>query len=218
MQRCCLQLLMLAMICASAQLAGAQGYPTKPIRAIVQAGACSAVNIIPRVVFDQPSAQLGQAIVVENRAGAGGTIATAAVAKSNADRYTILATSSAHTVSPWIHANLSYDASRDLSAIIAIGTNPHVIAIERERRGKHLVELRRQRRGCTKVRYSGLHHRELVSPETRDGVGPAHHVPHALGDILQEQITCRMAERIVDILEMIEIEIEHSKDRGTADS
>jgi tripartite-type tricarboxylate transporter receptor subunit TctC len=97
------------------------------MRAIVQAGAGSAVDVVPRVVFDQLSAQLGQAVVVENRPGAGGTIAAAFVAKSNPDGYTILVSSSAHTVAPWIHADLPYDTTRDLSAIIAIGSLPTVL-------------------------------------------------------------------------------------------
>ena len=119
--------LILILTCAHAAPTVAEQYPMKPIRVIVQAGAGSAVDVIPRVVFDQLSAQLGQPIIVENRAGAGGTIATAAVAKSDPDGYTILATSSAHTVAPWMHANLPFDTAQDLSAIIAIGSLPTVL-------------------------------------------------------------------------------------------
>jgi tripartite-type tricarboxylate transporter receptor subunit TctC len=105
----------------------AADYPNHAIRTIVQAGAGSAVDVIPRVVLDQLSAQLGQAIVVENRPGAGGIIATAAVVKSEADGYTLLATSSAHTVTPWIYSALPYDPVRDLTAIVAIGSLPTVL-------------------------------------------------------------------------------------------
>src|SRR5512132_3018396 len=75
----------------------AQIWPSKPIRAIVAFAAGSATDIIPRVVFEPLSTQLGQPIVVENRGGAGTTIAGAMVAKADPDGYTLLATSSAHT-------------------------------------------------------------------------------------------------------------------------
>jgi tripartite-type tricarboxylate transporter receptor subunit TctC len=70
----------------------AQVWPNKPIRAIVAFAAGSATDVIPRVVFDPLSAQLGQPIVVENRGGAGTTIAAAMVAKTEPDGYTMLAT------------------------------------------------------------------------------------------------------------------------------
>jgi tripartite-type tricarboxylate transporter receptor subunit TctC len=112
---------------AVARFASAQAWPAKSIRAVVTAAAGSAVDVVPRVVFDQLSAQLGQPIVVENRAGAGGTIAVAAVAKAEPDGYTILANASAHTISPWMYKSLSYDPIRDLSGIIAIGSLPNVL-------------------------------------------------------------------------------------------
>jgi Tripartite tricarboxylate transporter family receptor len=77
-----------------------QTWPTKPIRAIVSFTAGSASDIVPRLVFEQLSGELGQSIVVENRSGAGGTIGVAAVARSEPDGYTILANSSAHTIVP----------------------------------------------------------------------------------------------------------------------
>src|SRR5215813_10208493 len=65
--------------------AAAETWPTKPLRAIVPVGAGSTTDIIPRVVFEQLSVQLGQSIVVENRVGAGGTIGSAFVAKAEPD-------------------------------------------------------------------------------------------------------------------------------------
>jgi tripartite-type tricarboxylate transporter receptor subunit TctC len=68
------------------------------MRVIVPVAAGSTTDIVPRAVFEQLSLQLGQPIVVENRSGAGGTIGTAFVAKSDPDGYTILAFGSAHTI------------------------------------------------------------------------------------------------------------------------
>jgi tripartite-type tricarboxylate transporter receptor subunit TctC len=107
--------------------ASAQAWPTRPIRAIVAGGAGSAVDVVPRVVFEQLSKQLGQPIVVDNRAGAGGTIAVTAVVKADPDGYTLLAQSSALTVAPWFHPNLAYDTVRDLSAVAALGSLPNVL-------------------------------------------------------------------------------------------
>jgi tripartite-type tricarboxylate transporter receptor subunit TctC len=112
---------------ALSRIARAQAWPTRPIRAIVAGGAGSAVDVVPRVVFDQLSKQLGQPIVVENRTGAGGTIAATAVAKADPDGYTILAQSSALTVAPWLHTKLSYDTMRDISGVVALGSLPNVL-------------------------------------------------------------------------------------------
>ena len=82
----------------------AETWPTKSLRAIVPVGAGSTTDIIPRVVFEQLSAQLHQSIVVENRVGAGGTIGSAFVAKAEPDGYTILAHGSALTISPALYS------------------------------------------------------------------------------------------------------------------
>ena len=111
----------------TACIAAAQAWPTWSIRAFVTAGPGSAVDVVPRVVFDQLAIQLGQPIVVENRGGAGGTIAVTVVARAPPDGYTILAASSALTVAPWLHPTLPYDTSRDLAAIATLGSIPNVL-------------------------------------------------------------------------------------------
>jgi tripartite-type tricarboxylate transporter receptor subunit TctC len=107
----------------------AQSWPSKPIRAIIPFGAGSATDVVPRIVLEQLSAQLGQPIVVENRGGAGGTIGSAMVAKADPDGYTILVNSSAHTITPSIYPNLSYDVMRDFATVAAIGNVPNVLII-----------------------------------------------------------------------------------------
>jgi tripartite-type tricarboxylate transporter receptor subunit TctC len=109
--------------------AEAQTWPTKPLKAIVPFAAGSATDIVPRVVFEQLATQLGQSIVVENRAGAGGTIATGFVAKADADGYTLLATSSAHAIAPSLYATLNYDPPRDFAAVIPLGITPFVLVV-----------------------------------------------------------------------------------------
>jgi tripartite-type tricarboxylate transporter receptor subunit TctC len=107
----------------------AQSFPTKPLRAIVPFAAGSATDIVPRVVFEQVSAQLSQSIVVENRAGAGGTTGAGMVAKADADGHTMLANSSAHTIAPALYPNLSYHPARDFAAIAALGVSPFILVV-----------------------------------------------------------------------------------------
>jgi tripartite-type tricarboxylate transporter receptor subunit TctC len=99
--------LALQTIPAAAQTS-AQTWPAKPIRAVVPYAAGSTTDIIPRVVFDHLSARLGQPIVVDNKAGAGGTIGTGLVARAEADGYTLLVQSSAHVIAPSLYTGLTY--------------------------------------------------------------------------------------------------------------
>jgi tripartite-type tricarboxylate transporter receptor subunit TctC len=109
--------------------AQAQTWPTKPIRVIVPIGAGGPTDIIPRVVFEQLSPQLGQTIVVENRTGAGGTIGAAFVAKANPDGYTMLANGSGHAIAPSLHPNLSYHPARDFAAVTPFCTSSSVLVV-----------------------------------------------------------------------------------------
>ena len=107
----------------------AQTWPTKPLRAIVPVGAGSSTDIVHRLVLDQLSAQLGQPIVVENRVGAGGTIGSAVVAKSEPDGYTILAHGSALTIAPALYKGLPYHPARDFIAVVPVGISASVLVV-----------------------------------------------------------------------------------------
>ena len=112
-----------------ATAAQAENWPSHLIKAIIPFGAGSAADVVPRVFFDRLSAQLGQAIVVENRPGAGGTIGTAVVVKAEADGYNILAQSSALSISPAIYPKLPFDISKDLSSALMIGVSANVMIV-----------------------------------------------------------------------------------------
>jgi tripartite-type tricarboxylate transporter receptor subunit TctC len=121
--------------------ARAEAWPTKPLKAIVPVGAGSTTDIIPRIVFEQLSARLGQGIVVENRVGAGGTIGSAYVAKADPDGYTVLAHGSALTISPALYPNLGYDPARDLIAVVPFGISPNVLVVPPARVWKTVGDL-----------------------------------------------------------------------------
>src|SRR5688572_27092523 len=113
----------------------------KPVKAIVPFAAGSSTDIIARLVLDQVSKQIGQAIVVENRGGASGTIGTAAVAKADPDGYTLLVHSSSHTVTPSTYSSLSYDTEKDLAPVIPLATVPNVVLVNSGRGYKALKDM-----------------------------------------------------------------------------
>ncbi len=107
----------------------AHAWPTKTIRVITPLTPGSATDILARTVAERLSGQLGQPVVVENRPGASTTIGAAAVAKSDPDGHTILVTSSAHTVAPFLYSNLSYDTARDLAGVTPLANLPTVLLV-----------------------------------------------------------------------------------------
>lgn len=110
-------------------VAAAQTWPTKPLRAIVPVSAGSTIDIVPRVIFEQLSAQLGQSIIVENRPGAGTTTASNLVARAEPDGYTVLVNTSALTIAPSLYTALSYHPVQDFAAIVPLGVSPSVLVV-----------------------------------------------------------------------------------------
>jgi tripartite-type tricarboxylate transporter receptor subunit TctC len=123
------------------QLASAQQWPARPIRAIVPFTAGSTIDIIGRIVLEPLSAALGQPIVVENRGGAGGTIGTALVAKAEPDGHTLLIHASAHSAAPAAYPNAPYNTGRDFAGVVIFGSVPNVTVISPAKNIKSLKEL-----------------------------------------------------------------------------
>ncbi len=131
--------LVLATGCATAS---SQAWPTKTIRAIVPLSAGSATDIIARTVLEQVSRQIGQPIIIENRTGAGNTIAMNLVAKADPDGYTILVNSAAHTMKQKaIYPNLPFDTGRDLRPVIPLGNLPTVLVVQAAKGYKSIHDL-----------------------------------------------------------------------------
>ncbi|HTZ02346.1 MAG TPA: tripartite tricarboxylate transporter substrate binding protein [Xanthobacteraceae bacterium] len=101
----------------------------KVIRAVVPFAPGSTIDVIGRIVLDPLGKALGQTIVVENRGGAGGTIGSAVVAKSDPDGYTLLINASAHSAAPAAYANLSYDPAKDFAGVAMFGVVPNVLLV-----------------------------------------------------------------------------------------
>lgn len=108
--------------------ASAQSWPTRPITMIVPFAAGGATDAIARALAQRLSEGLGQQVVVENRAGAGGAIGALAAAKAPPDGHTILmATTSTQVILPLTQANLGYDALKDFAAIGMVATAPNIL-------------------------------------------------------------------------------------------
>jgi len=126
---------------ALAGTALAQPYPSKPIRMVVAFPPAGPVDIVARLLAPKISDALGQPVVVENRAGAGGNVPTSQVAKTPADGYTLLAHSSAYAVNPSLSANAGYDPEKDFVAIAVVAAQPNLILVHADFPAKSLAEL-----------------------------------------------------------------------------
>src|ERR1043166_10270614 len=124
----------------AASTASAENWPSRLIKATIPFGAGSAADVVPRLVFERLSAELGQPIVIENRVGAGGTVGTGALAKSDPDGYSILAHSSALTVAPALFPGLTYDTTKDLAGVLMLGFSANVMIVPNERPWKTIQD------------------------------------------------------------------------------
>lgn len=115
-------------LCALPQTGAAQAWPDKPIRIIVPYAAGQGADVLARLVFQDLGKRLNQPIVIENRAGAGGNIGSAAAARAPADGYTFLfGTNATNAANEFLYANPGYDAAADFSGVAMIGLLPMVI-------------------------------------------------------------------------------------------
>ena len=107
--------------------AGAQDWPSKPVRFIVPYPPGGGTDVIARIVQEPLSRALGQQIVIENRGGAGGAVGTEAAAKATPDGYTFLFTLSSHTINPLLY-KLSFDVEKDFMSVTTVASLPQLIA------------------------------------------------------------------------------------------
>ena len=143
------RLLIAALVLVCHGCAYAQVWPTKTVRLVVTLAPGSGTDIVGRLLAERLAPPLGQPVIVENRPGASTTIGAAFVAKAD-DGHTLLVTSSAHTVAPFVYPGLPYDTSRDLLAVTPLANLPTVLVVPASRgfRTVHdLVDAARARPG-----------------------------------------------------------------------
>jgi len=141
-----------------------QKYPTRPVRIVVGFSAGSATDITARMLAPRLGEKWGQPVIVENRPGAGGTLAAATVAKATPDGHTLLLISAAFAIGAVLHANLPYDPLKDFVGVAQIGASTGALTVAPSlgvKSVKELIALAQERPG--KIFYgsagagSGIH-------------------------------------------------------------
>ncbi len=134
--------LLAALALTLAALAPARAaWPERPIKLLVAFAAGSSTDIVARLLADQLQAALGQTVLVENKPGAGGNIATQSVMNAPADGYTVLIHSVAYAVNPSLFANAGYDALNDLQPVAMAAVTPNLIYVHPDVKAGNLAEL-----------------------------------------------------------------------------
>lgn len=120
----------------------AQAYPNKPIKLVIPFPAGGATDIVGRVVAQQLGVELGQTVVVDNRAGAAGVIGSESVARAAPDGYTILlSTSSTHTIGPILNPKIPFSPTKDFTPIMYLAASPQVVVVPLTSPAKTMPEL-----------------------------------------------------------------------------
>jgi tripartite-type tricarboxylate transporter receptor subunit TctC len=141
------------------------GYPSRPVRIIVAFPVGGLLDTVSRIVGDKLTMVLGQQFIIESRPGAGGTLATAAVARAEPDGYTLMMINDNHAVNPSVFKNIPYDSVKDFAPIGFVGSAPMALSANARlpvRTVHDLIELARQQPG--KISYASV------------GIGSASHL------------------------------------------
>ena len=126
---------------ALAAVADAADYPARPLRYIVGFAPGGINDILARIVGQKLNESWGQAVIVDNRPGAGGNLAAGLVAKSTADGYTFMNISTAHAISQTLYARLDYSLERDLTPVVVLGNSPLIMVVHAGIPAKNVAEL-----------------------------------------------------------------------------
>ena len=123
---------LLSPLSAHAQ-AAADNWPTKPIRFVVPYPPGGPLDLMARALGEKVRASLGQPVIIENRAGAGGNIGADLAAKADPDGYTlVMGAVATHAINPWLYAKLPYDPIKDFAPVTLVASVPNVLVINKE--------------------------------------------------------------------------------------
>jgi tripartite-type tricarboxylate transporter receptor subunit TctC len=196
------KLIAIALAMCSAH-AAAQGFPSKPVRLVISFTPGSSTDIIGRAVAAKLQEMWGQPVVVENRPGAGGTVGSEMVVRSDPDGYTLLANSSAHAANPGMYKEMRYDTLRDFVNLALLGGGPNVLIVGAETGWKTLPDfINAAKASPGKFNFasagtgSGTHF-NLEKLKIATGVDVVHipykGTPEAIGDTIAGRVCCYWA-------------------------
>ena len=184
---------------ALAAAASAQNYPSKSIRFLVGFAPGGSTDIVARLIAQKMTDNVGQQVVVDNRAGAGGIIAAEILAKSPPDGYTILAcTTGNFAIIPYLYKTVPYNADKDLLPVTQSGSLPYIIVVHPSlpvKNVKELIAFAKSHPGQINYASSGIGSASHLSPEIFKSMAGINivHVPYkgtgqAIGDLLAGQV------------------------------
>jgi tripartite-type tricarboxylate transporter receptor subunit TctC len=129
-------------ISAAGGMASAQSpFPSKPVHIFVPYSAGGAVDILTRTLGDVVSRQWGQSVIVENRPGAGGVLASQALVTSPPDGYTLIVVASGHPTNPFLYPKLPYDTFKDFTPISLLASSPNILLVRADSPFKTLADM-----------------------------------------------------------------------------
>ncbi|HEY4373736.1 MAG TPA: tripartite tricarboxylate transporter substrate binding protein [Burkholderiales bacterium] len=163
---------------AALPAAFAQAYPSRPVHIVVPYAPGGGADILARAIGQKLSTIWGQAVIVENRAGAGSSIGTAYVAKMPADGYTLLMASPSHSINQTLYKNLTFDAIKDFAPIVLAASGPLVVVVNPANPAKSIADFIAQARAKPgAVSYASA------------GIGSS---PHLAGELFQMMAKVKM--------------------------
>jgi len=130
-----------ALTAASGAALAQAPFPARPVHLLVPFPPGGAVDIVARTLGDELSRRWGQPVVVENRAGAGGTIAAAAAAKAAPDGYTIILVASGHAIVSYLYPDLPYDPARDFTPLSLVASSPNMLLVRADSQFRTITDV-----------------------------------------------------------------------------
>jgi tripartite-type tricarboxylate transporter receptor subunit TctC len=130
-----------ASMLTAAAAASAQPFPARPVHIFVPYPAGGGVDVLTRTLGDVVAKQWGQSVVVENRPGAGGVIASQAVVTAAPDGYTLIMVASGHATNPLLYSKIPYDTFKDFTAISLLASSPNILLVRADSPFKTMADL-----------------------------------------------------------------------------
>jgi tripartite-type tricarboxylate transporter receptor subunit TctC len=135
-----------AAVLSSGAASAQSGFPSRPVHIFVPYAAGGGVDILARTLGEVVSRQWGQGVVVENRPGAGGMVASQALAKSAPDGYTLIVVASGHATNPFLYPKLPYDTFKDFTPISLLASSPNILLVRADSEFKTVADVIAQAR------------------------------------------------------------------------
>ena len=185
--------------------ASAAGWPTKPVRIVQPFAAGGGGDIVSRLLAEKLQAELGQPVVVENRAGAGGNIGAQMVARQPADGYTLMITAGAFAISPSLFKNLGYDPLKDFVPVTKIAVAPLLVLVRADSPLRTMADLvalaRKDPKGVSYASFGigSPSHMIGESINRQAGLSMAH-VPYSAGNAATDLLGGQVTVAILDAL------------------